>query len=191
MRQEHQLKGASTQAEGEHPRQLHGRRDFNRAPNPAKIVDWVIGERSPLLGGRVAEGARGGSSMVQRDHARAWTLARSAVVIAVAAALALPAAIATAAQPPGVGKPPAGTSMGSAAALENPLCNRDAGNDGFGRLRFVEEDGTRAPSASRSGTARTTAARRHRELRTRRSKSPCSCPMINGSRPSSRGHSFL
>src|SRR5215471_15020828 len=37
----------------------------------------------------------------------------------------------------GVGKPPAGTGIGTAAALNNPDCNRDAG--AYGRFDFVYE----------------------------------------------------
>jgi hypothetical protein len=63
-------------------------------------------------------------------------LARLGVVTAIATALAVPVASAAAAErAPGTGKPPAGSGINTAAALDNPQCDKSAGP--YGRLDFV------------------------------------------------------
>ncbi len=68
-------------------------------------------------------------------------VARIGAVASVAAVLALPASAGAAAPAPGVGKPPAGTGIGTAAALANPLCDKTQGIAGYGKLSFVIEGG--------------------------------------------------
>jgi hypothetical protein len=78
----------------------------------------------------------------QHARKRSARLVGAALVIAVSAAFALPtAAVAAAEKPPGVGKPPSGTGMGTAAALDNPVCNKDAEPAGYGQYEFVQESG--------------------------------------------------
>jgi hypothetical protein len=60
-----------------------------------------------------------------------------AVVIASATTVTSAAATSTSGRAPGVGKPPAGTGIGTAAAMSNPACDRDAGP--YGRFNFVFE----------------------------------------------------
>ena len=74
---------------------------------------------------------------VRRSAAR---ITRVAIVGALAAAAAamLPAASAgAAAQAPGTGKPPAGSGINTPAAMDGPLCDKNAGP--YGRLNFVFE----------------------------------------------------
>ena len=52
-------------------------------------------------------------------------------------AVALPAAAGAAAPVPGTGKPPAGSGINTAAALDNPHCDKTAGP--YGRLDFVQK----------------------------------------------------
>jgi hypothetical protein len=59
---------------------------------------------------------------------------RVGIVIAVAMAVAAPSAFA-ADRAPGTGKPPAGSGINTAAALNGPLCDKTAGP--YGRLDFV------------------------------------------------------
>jgi hypothetical protein len=61
----------------------------------------------------------------------------AAVVIACAMTLTSAGATSTSGRAPGVGKPPAGTGIGTAAAMSNPACDRDAGP--YGRFNFVFE----------------------------------------------------
>jgi hypothetical protein len=46
-----------------------------------------------------------------------------------------------AAKAPGTGKPPAGSGLGTAAALANPLCDKSEGIAGYGKLDFVIKGG--------------------------------------------------
>src|SRR5262245_57098210 len=56
--------------------------------------------------------------------------------ITVACGMTVGGAVARAsARPAGVGKPPPGSGIGTAAAMNNPQCNRDAGP--YGRFNFV------------------------------------------------------
>jgi hypothetical protein len=61
---------------------------------------------------------------------------RIGIVIAIAVAAGLPAtSVGAASRAPGTGKPPAGTGINTAAALDNPNCDKDAGP--YGRVNFV------------------------------------------------------
>ena len=63
---------------------------------------------------------------------------RVGIVVAFAVALALPAAsAAAAARAPGTSKPPPGSGINTAAALDNPHCDKTAGP--YGRLDFVQK----------------------------------------------------
>jgi hypothetical protein len=54
-------------------------------------------------------------------------------------------------RPPGTGKPPAGTGIGTATALANPICNKTA--DPYGKLNFIIEGGGPTPSVGPFCTA--------------------------------------
>ena len=64
-------------------------------------------------------------------------LARVAMLGVLGVAVALPAAAGAAARAPGTGKPPAGSGINTAAALDNPHCDKTAGP--YGRLDFVQK----------------------------------------------------
>jgi hypothetical protein len=72
------------------------------------------------------------------------------VAATTAAALSLFAAVpaGAAARAPGTGKPPAGTGIGTAAALTNPLCDKTQGIAGYGKLNFVIKGGAPDPGGS-------------------------------------------
>src|SRR5689334_11686462 len=59
-----------------------------------------------------------------------------AVTVAIAAVLPV-TSVAAASLAPGTGKPAAGTGINTAAALANPLCDKNAGP--YGRMNFVVE----------------------------------------------------
>jgi hypothetical protein len=63
-----------------------------------------------------------------------------ATLVALIAALALQAGVAGAAQrPPGVGKPPSGSTVNTAAAYDDPQCDPEGGP--YGKMSFVALDG--------------------------------------------------
>jgi hypothetical protein len=65
-------------------------------------------------------------------------LVRVGFVAVVALAVALPATVAAAApQAPGTGKPPAGSGINTAAAMNDPMCDKTAGP--YGRFNFILE----------------------------------------------------
>jgi hypothetical protein len=72
------------------------------------------------------------------------------VAVATSAALSLVATVpaGAAAQAPGTGKPPAGTGIGTTAALANPLCDKTQGIEGYGKLDFVIKGGAPDPGGS-------------------------------------------
>jgi len=82
------------------------------------------------------------SSIVRRR----WGVAACSLG-AVAIAL-VPGPASAAAKAPGTGKPPAGTGIGSAAALANPLCDKTQGIAGYGKLDFVIKGGAPDPGGS-------------------------------------------
>jgi hypothetical protein len=69
-------------------------------------------------------------------------------VIAATAALIPPVDAGAAASAPGTGKPPAGSGIGTAAALANPLCDKTEGIEGYGKLDFVIKGGAPDPGGS-------------------------------------------
>ncbi len=74
---------------------------------------------------------------MRRTTARAVCVATLGALVA---AFALPTGPAGAAQrPPGVGKAPKGSTVNTAAAYDNPQCDRDGGP--FGKMSFVALDG--------------------------------------------------
>jgi hypothetical protein len=76
--------------------------------------------------------------------------ARSNVAFAVAALVVLVATVAAGAatNAPGTGKPPAGTGIGTSAALANPMCDKTEGIEGYGKLDFVIRGGAPDPGGS-------------------------------------------
>ena len=75
--------------------------------------------------------------MLRGTRNGALRLARVAVLGMLGVAVALPAAAGAAASSPGTGKPPAGSGINTAGALDNPHCDKTAGP--YGRLDFVQK----------------------------------------------------
>ncbi len=75
--------------------------------------------------------------MLRGTRNGAARFARVALLGMLGVAVVLPAAAGAAAPVPGTGKPPAGSGINTAAALDNPHCDKTAGP--YGRLDFVQK----------------------------------------------------